>query len=149
MPYNNMINQLFRQKENIENMINQYSQNLGVPPVQNIINTTNNSSDIDVRFVNANEEVSNIIVSKKTLFIDEKNNKILLKEVDGSISKNYDIIIPKDAKDIKIEELETKLKELEERFNVQHTESIIAGNDVKPTDTSVAKPAKSATKAIF
>ena len=149
MPYNNMINQLFRQKENIENMINQYSQNLGVPPVQNIINTANNSSDIDVRFVNANEEVSNIIVSKKTLFIDEKNNKILLKEVDGSISKNYDIIIPKDAKDIKIEELETKLKELEERFNVQHTESIIAGNDVKSTDTSVAKPAKPATKAIF
>ena len=32
--YNNiaMMNQLYRQKENIENMINQYSQNVAQPP---------------------------------------------------------------------------------------------------------------------
>ena len=66
--YNNpgLMNQLYRQKENIENMINQYTQNFAQPPVQNIINTSNNS-EIDVRFLQTNEDLSNIIISKKTL----------------------------------------------------------------------------------
>lgn len=158
MPYNvnysnpNMMNQLYRQKENIENMIAQYSQNIGVntqPPVQNIINTTGNSSDTDVRFLNQNEDISNIIISKKTLFIDENNKKISIKEVDGSISKSYDIIVPKDEKDLKIEELENKLKELEERVNVQHAESIVTNDDVKTTTTSANKLAKSTTVTTF
>lgn len=108
MPYNYnniaMMNQLYRQKENIENMINQYSQNVAQPPVQNIINTTGTTSEIDVKFLKNNEDVSNIIISKKTLFIDENNAKISIKETDGTISKVYDIIIPKDEKDLKIEE---------------------------------------------
>lgn len=159
MPYNNfnnsaaLMNQLYRQKDNIENMIAQYTQNMGInqqPPVQNIINTSNsNSSDIDVRFLNQGEDVSNILVSKKTLFIDEKNGKINLKETDGTISKYYDIIVPKDEKDLKIEELENKLKELEARVNVQHTESNVASIDVKSTDTGAIKPIKSTTKTDF
>lgn len=74
MPYNynngaNMINQLYRQKDNIENMIAQYAQGFGnqQPPVQNIINTTN-SSDIDVRFLTQNEDISNIIISKNFIY---------------------------------------------------------------------------------
>ena len=161
MPYNNtfnsnaaMMNQLYRQKDNIENMIAQYTQNMGMnsaqPPVQNIINTSNgNPSETDVRFLNQNEDIANIIISRKTLFIDEKNGKIDLKEVDGSISKHYDIIIPKDEKDIKIEELENKLKELEERFNVQHAKPIVTNTDVKSTTTSNVKPIKSTTKTDF
>ena len=160
MPYNNfnnsaaLMNQLYRQKDNIENMIAQYTQNMGInsvqPPVQNIINTSNtNSSDTDIRFLNQGEDISNILVSKKTLFIDEKNGKINLKEIDGTISKHYDIIVPKDEKDLKIEELENKLKELEARVNVQHTESNVASVNVKSTDTSTIKPIKSTTKTDF
>jgi len=154
MPYGynnnpNMMNQLYRQKENIENMINQYTQNIGQPPVQNIINTNGNSSDTDVRFIGANDDISNIIVSKKTLFIDEGRSKISMKEVDGSISKSYDIIVPKDEKDLKIEELENKLKELEERLNVQYAEPVVASHDVQSTNSSSTKSVKSSTKTIF
>lgn len=146
---NNMINQLYRQKENIENMITQYAQNLQQPPVQNIINTSNNTSDIDVKYLNNNEDVSNIIINKKTLFIDEKNSKISIKETDGTISKVYNIIVPKDEKDLKIEELENKLKELEERVNDQSTKSVITVNDVKPTNSSAAGVIKSTAKTNF
>ena len=59
--YNTMglMNQLYRQKDNIENMINQYSQGLMSPqaPVQNIINTNSNSSDIDVKFLNKDDDI--------------------------------------------------------------------------------------------
>ncbi len=148
--YNNMINQLYRQKDNIENMIAQYSQGMmnQQTPVQNIINTSN-SSDTEVKFVNQNEDISNIIVTKRTLFIDESKAKISIKEIDGSISKSYDIIIPKDEKDLKIEELENKLKELEGKINVQSTKSDVTSNDVKPTTTSVSKSTKSATVTTF
>lgn len=153
MPYNYnniaMMNQLYRQKENIENMINQYSQNVAQPPVQNIINTTGTTSEIDVKFLKNNEDISNIIISKKTLFIDENNAKISIKETDGTISKVYDIIIPKDEKDLKIEELEKKLRELEERVNDKSTKSTVASNDVKPTTTSIVKPVKSTTATTF
>ena len=153
MPYNYnniaMMNQLYRQKENIENMINQYSQNVAQPPVQNIINTTGTTSEIDVKFLKNNEDISNVIISKKTLFIDENNAKISIKETDGTISKVYDIIIPKDEKDLKIEELEKKLRELEERVNDKSTKSTITSNHVKPTTTSVIKPVKSTTATTF
>lgn len=149
MPYGyngaNMINQLYRQKDNIENMIAQYAQQ---PPVQNIINAAS-GSDIDVKFLNQNEDIANIIISKKTLFIDEKNNKISMKEVDGSISKSYDIIVPKDEKDLKIEELENKLKELEERVNVQSTKSNVSSNDVKSTSPSIIGVTKPTAKTNF
>ena len=144
--YNNagLMNQLYRQKENIENMINQYTQ----PPVQNIINTTG-GSEIDVKFLQNNEDISNIIIAKKTLFIDENNHKISIKEVDGTISKSYEIIIPKDEKDIKIETLENKIKELEEKVNGKSTKSNVASNDVKSTSAGSTKSIKSSTNANF
>jgi len=153
--YNNagMMNQLYRYKDNIENMIAQYSQGLMNPqaPVQNIINTTTSGtgSDIDVKFLNKDDDISNILITKKTLFIDEPRTKICLKEVDGTISKSYDIIIPKDEKDLKIEELENKILELEEKINDKHSESIISSNDVKTTTTSIVKPVKSTTTTNF
>lgn len=153
MPYNSvgMMNQLYRQKDNIENMIAQYSQGMMNPqaPVQNIINTTSNGSETEVRFLNKDEDISNIIVSKRTLFIDENKAKILIKETNGTISKSYDIIVPKDEKDLKIEKLEARLAELEGKLNDKSTESNVASNDVKSTTTSAIKPVKSATVTGF
>lgn len=148
--YNGLMNQLYRQKDNIENMIAQYSQGLmnQQAPVQNIINTSG-SSDTDVKFVNKDDDISNIIITKKTLFIDEFKNKISLKEIDGTISKSYDIIVPKDEKDLKIEELENKLKELEGKINVQSTDAAITTNDIKPTTTSAPKSTKPAAIKSF
>jgi len=152
MPYNNyggMMTQLYRQKENIENMINQYQGMANqTTPIQNIINTSN-SSDTEVRYLKPEEDIKNVIITKKTLFIDETNHKICVKELDGTISKNYEIIIPKDEKDIKIEELENKIKELEERVNGQSTITTVTSDDVKSTTTSTIKPVKSATVTGF
>ena len=146
--YNGMMNQLYRQKENIDNMINQYANTQATPPVQNIINTSN-SSDIDVRFLNPNEDITNIIISKRTLFIDENNAKISLKETNGNISKEYEIIVPKDPKDLKIEELEEKIKGLEEKINGQYAKSSITSTNVETTDASTNKSIKSTTKVNF
>ena len=147
-PYANLMNQLYRYKDNIDNLINQYGQT-AQSPVQNIINTGGNASDNDIKFIGENDDINNIIVTKKTVFIDEKNAKISIKETDGTISKSYNIIIPKDEKDLKIEELENKLKELEEKINDKHAESTISTVNVKPTTSSSVKPINTTTKAIF
>lgn len=102
----NMINQLMRQKDSIDNLLNQYSQ----PPVQNIINAC---TDFEARILKEGEEVNNILISKRTMFLDEANKKLSIKEVDGTISKEYEIVIPLDEKDKKILELEKKIKEME------------------------------------
>lgn len=153
MPYNyvnpnGMINQLYRQKDNIENMLAQCLNQQQQAPVQNIINTSN-SSDTDIRYVNQNEDITNIIVSKRTLFIDENKLKISMKEPDGTISKTYDIVMPKDEKDLKIEALEQRLKELEGKLDAKSTEPVVSNSDVKPTTTSITKPTKSTTVTTF
>ena len=150
-PNQTMINQLSRQKDNIENMLNQYQQ---VPPIQNIINQS--TTDFEAKILNDNEDVNNILISKRTMFLDRTNKKIYIKEVDGKISEEYDFIIPKDEKDLKIEELENKLKEMEGIVNEysKHTksinESIQSERDVdgdvntttKPSTKNVSKSAK-------
>lgn len=103
-----VINQLERQKENIDNLLNQYST-----PIQNIINT---NSEYDVKFLKSDEDISNIPIIKKTIFFDESNKKITIKDIDSSIIKEYEIIIPLDEKDKKILELEKKIKELEDGY---------------------------------
>lgn len=110
----NMMNNLLRQKENIENLINQYNQ--PQQPIQNIINT-GSSLDFEARILNDGEDISNIAINRRTLFVDEKNKKVSIKELDGTISKEYEIIVPLDAKDKKILELENKLKEMEVKIN--------------------------------
>ena len=109
-PNQAMLNQLFRQKDNIDNLISQYQQ----PPVQNIINT---GTDFEARILKENEQVENILINRKTMFLDEQNKKLYIKEVDGTISKEYEIVIPLDEKDKKILELESKLKEMEGKIN--------------------------------
>lgn len=107
--YQNMLNQLLRQKDSIDNLINQYSQ----PQVQNIINT---GTDFEARILKENEQIENILINKRTMFLDEANKKLSIKELDGTISKEYEIVIPLDEKDKKILELEEKLKEMEGKY---------------------------------
>ena len=119
--YNNqaMINQLMRQKDNIDNLINQYSQ---PSPVQNIINT---GVDFEAKILKENEQADNIYVSRRTMFLDKKNKKLLIKETDGSISEQYEIVLPLDEKDKKILELEQKIKEMEH----ERTESNVTDDE--------------------
>ena len=124
MIYNNpMTNQLLRQKEQIENLIQQYNQ---PTPIQNFINTT--GLDFEAKILTNGEDISNIMINRRTLFVDEKNHKVVVKEMDGTISKEYEIVVPKDEKDLKIEELEKKLQEMEERIN-EHDEPARASSE--------------------
>ena len=134
-----LINQLERQKDNIDNLLYQYSQ---PSPVQNIINT---GAEIEARFIRENEDISNIPIMRKTLFIDEPNKKISIKELDGTISKEYEIVVPLDEKDKKILELENKIKEMEIKY--ESTESIKSNDKFKESHTNANANAHTTTKA--
>ena len=120
--YNNnyMLDNLTRQKERIEEMIRNYSQ---PQPVNNFINTNQTPPKdlIEWRILNENEEVDNLYVSNKTLFISD--NLMILKGVDGSLEK-WEIkkTYPIDKKDEKINELEEEIKKLKEMINNEPTE---------------------------
>lgn len=137
-----MINQLMRQKDNIENMIQQYSQPQA--PVQNIINT-NMGVEFEARILKDDEEVGNILINKRTMFLDKKNKKVIIKEVDGKISEEYEIILPLDEKDKKILELENKLKEMEVKIN-EHTEPIRTNDEQQQSNANDDGTIKSSTK---
>lgn len=141
-PNQGILNQLMRQKDNVENMIQQYSQPQA--PVQNIINT-NMGLEFEARILNDDEEVGNILINRRTMFLDKKNKKLLIKEVDGKISEEYEIILPLDEKDKKILELENKLKEMEVRIN-EHTEPIRTSDEKQQSNANDDGVVKSTTK---
>lgn len=135
-----IINQLLRQKDNIENLLNQYNQ---PQPIQNIINT---GADFEARILADNEEVENILINRRTMFLDKKNKKLFIKEIDGKISEEYEIVLPLDEKDKRILELENKLKEMEVRYG--YTESNGANDgSIEPNanDDANAQPSTKAS----
>ena len=132
-----MMNQLLRYKDSIDSMINQMNIPQPQPPVQNIINTTGTATDFEARILNEDEDVNNIFVMKKTMFLDRTNKKLLIKEVDGKISEEYEIVVPLDEKDIKIIELEKRLKDMEEKINVKLSEPIEPNDESKETNANV------------
>ena len=120
--YNNqyMLDNLNRQKDKIDEMIRSYQQ---PQPVNNFINTNQAPSKdlIEWRILNENEEVDNLYVSNKTLFIND--NLMVLKGIDGSLEKwEVKKIYPIDKKDEKINALEDEIKKLKEVIN-EHTKS--------------------------
>ena len=121
--YNNnfMIDRLTKQKEEIDNLIRNYQTTQ--TPVNNFINTTQNTSKdlVEWRILNENEEVDNLYVQNKTLFISD--NMMVLKGVDGKLEKwEVKKIYPVDKKDEKISELEKEIKKLKEMINNEFTE---------------------------
>lgn len=112
--YNNTIDNLIRRKEEIENMIHNYQN---PQPVNNFFNTTQtpNKTFIEWRILNENEEVDNLYVANKTLFVND--NTMILKDVDGKLEK-WEIkkTYPIDPKDKKINDLEEQIKKLKEEM---------------------------------
>ena len=80
-----------------------------------------------------NENPADILVHNKTAFIDLKNGKLTIKELDGEL-KEYGLILPKDEKDIRIEELETKMKKLEESYNALLVQGSIPKESYQPVN---------------
>ena len=105
-----------RQIEDLQRLKQSYQQ---IPqPINNFITTPTSSQPVQPVFEAkfTTENPSDVFVQTKTAFIDLKNGKLSIKETDGEL-KEYIIILPKDEKDLRIESLEMKLKEMEARLN--------------------------------
>ena len=145
--YNNqyMLDNLNRQKERIDEMIRSYQQ---PQPVNNFINTNQTPPKdlIEWRILNENEEVDNLYVSNKTLFIND--NMMIIKDVDGKTEKwEVKKIYPIDKKDEKINALEEEIKKLKEVINNEHSKSISTNGKVNKSNGSDDVNAKSKSKA--
>ena len=81
-------------------------------PIQNIINTQMPLNNLFMaQFLKENEKVEEMFVNHKTAFIDLFKKELKIKDIDGTIT-TYGLILPKDEKDKKIEELEKQIQEL-------------------------------------
>lgn len=148
--YQNMVDNLLRQKDRIDEMIKNYQQ---PQPINNFINTNQTLSKdfIEWRILNENEEVDNLYVANKTLFISD--NLMVLKGVDGKLEKwEVKKIYPIDKKDEKISALEDEIRKLKEVISNEYTESNESNRDVKqPTsfnDFNANRQPKANTKSI-
>lgn len=113
--FSNPIDRIDNQMKELENIKRNY-QNLQTQPIQNIINTNGTQIDFEARILNENEKPDEILIQRKTAFIDLKNGVLSIKELNGEI-KSYKIELPKTPEQLKIEELERKLKEYEQSNN--------------------------------
>ncbi len=113
--YSNPIDRIDGQMRELENLKKNY-QSLPQQPIQNIINTNSQNIDFEARILNENEKPDEILVQRRTAFIDLFKGKLSIKELNGDL-KEYDIILPKTKEQLENEELKEKVKELEMKIN--------------------------------
>ena len=147
--YNNqyMLDNLNRQKERIDEMIRNYQQ---PQPVNNFINTTQTPQKdlIEWRVLNENEEVDNLYVTNKTLFIND--NLMILKGVDGSLEKwNVKKVYPIDKKDEKINALEEEIRKLKEVINNERSEPNESIKQIEQPDVNANRNAEPKSKTTI
>lgn len=145
----NPIQRIDKQIEELTAMRTQF-QNVPAPqPVNNIINTNqpqNTPRDlIELRVLNEKDEVDNLYVNNKTLFIGQ--NRMVIKGVDGSLEKwNIEKTYPIDEKDKKIKELEQQIKELKEAISNGYKQTTKSDGGVVKSDVTVDECSKPAVK---
>ena len=112
----------------------------------NIYNNANTpESNFFARYLGENEKVDEILVTHKTAFISFKNRQLSIKETNGDIT-TYEIILPKDEKDLKIEELERRLLEYEQHINANNEITESTSDDNVKYDTRTKSNSKSVSK---
>lgn len=90
----------------------------------------------EMKKLNNNEEVENILIARDTIFLG--NSKMQIKKLDGTIEKyNIERYYPVDEKDEMIKELKEKVEELERRLEdepTKHTKSTTRSNKSTTND---------------
>ena len=90
----------------------------------------------EMKKLNNNEEVENILIARDTIFLG--NSKMQIKKLDGTIEKyNIERYYPIDEKDEMIKELKEKVEELERRLEdepTKHTKSTTSSNKSTTND---------------
>ena len=146
----NIIDNLIRQKDRIDDMIKSYQQ---PQPVNNFINTMQTPANdmVTWRVLNENEEVDNLYVPNRTLFVSD--NLMVLKGVDGSLEK-WEIkkVYPVDKKDEKITALENEILKLKEVINNEHKQPIeparYSKQPASTNDVATEPSSKTTSKSI-
>lgn len=139
-PYGNPIDRIDNQIKELENLRKNYQNIPQQQPIQNIINTNGSQMEFEARILNENENPNEILVQRKTMFFEPKKGKLYIKELNGDI-KEYDVVLPLDEKDLKIQELERRLNELSNAYEHGSTNE----ENAKPTkgsDTRATKDSK-------
>lgn len=139
-PYGNPIDRIDNQIKELENLRKNYQNMPQQQPIQNIINTNGSQMEFEARILNENENPNEILVQRKTMFFEPKKGKLYIKELNGDI-KEYDVVLPLDEKDLKIQELERRLNELSNAYELGTTNE----ENAKPTkgyDTRTTKDSK-------
>ena len=132
--YDNMLTSLNREKRRIEDMIQNY-QNQPQAINNFITNQTPPKDHVEWRVLNENEEVDNLYVATKTLFIND--NTMILKDVDGKTEKwEVKKIYPIDKKDEKINALEEEIRKLKEVINNEHKQSNEPIGEIKQSNVN-------------
>ena len=106
----------------------------------------NNDNHFMAQFVKENEIVENIPVIYKTAFIDLKNANLKIKETNGDIA-TYEIILPKDEKDKKIELLEKEKYDRDLQINTMQNEINQLKELIENADTTNVKSSTKITKS--
>ena len=130
-----MIDNLMRRKEEIESLLKNYQQ---PQHVNNFITTTQTPSKdlVEWRILNENEEVDNLYVANKTLFINDET--MILKDVDGMTQKwEVKKVYPIDKKDEKINALEEEIRKLKEMMSNEHAKSTSSTRKVNKSNVNV------------
>lgn len=125
----NPIMDIDRKIQELEELKKGYQKVPQPQPITNIINTSNN--DFEARLISGEDNPEDILIYKKTAFIDLTTGRLMIKELDGDI-KQYEILLPKTPDQLKIEELERRLAEYEQQ-------SITTTDEESKSDTDVTK----------
>lgn len=78
----NSINQIENQIRNLENLKQQYQQSFQQTPIQQFINAAP-PVEMEGKILKNNENVNDIIVMNRTMFLDESNKKLYIKAKEG------------------------------------------------------------------
>lgn len=119
-PYNLNVERLRNQKQEIDNLLNNY-QNISQQQPMNVFNVGNTPQiEFEARIIGEKDKPDEILIQRKTMFFEPKNGKLYIKELNGEL-KSYDVILPKTEEQLRIEELEKQNKELLEKLKERKT----------------------------
>lgn len=140
-----------KQIQDLQNMlqmqqhIQQQNYSQQQPQIQQtfqLSNPNNNLGDFDAKYIDSVDDIKNIIVYRKTLFINKDMSKLYFKDANGNV-KTYELneIVEKDEKDIEIDkqkdEINKQKNEIDElRNQLQKLTILVSQSNNMATETS-------------
>ena len=145
-PYTNPMDRIDNQIRELENLKKGY-QNMPQQPTQNIFNVGNTpQTDFEAVILNENQSPNEILVKRKTMFFEPKKGKLSIKEINGDIT-SYDVVMPKTPEQLKIEELERKIRDYEHELSAINGDGSTNEKNGKSLQVNESEPTKD-TKRI-